>query len=629
MNHPIASREDAQREVTTEKPRRRRRRWPLLALAVVGVGLAAVWMMRPRAERAIQRRLLAEAQRRGLVASIERVHIGLHPLLELDGLTLTRPGRFRFVAEHLGVGLAPWGHTFRGPEWRIHAQRAWVALAGGVALQIEPAVWDVRRSRLGWEVWRRVSGETLQLAAETAGTERRLRVRGANVGLMGLAQVFWRGIPLVAGGRADVEMGLGRGASGALHVVGSGTVQGLQVASMQALEGFSGDDPVTSAPDVGAPTDATLSLALQAGPRPGTLEITRLRVTTSGATIWLGGSVAGGGTNPVVDLQLGVERIDFAQVLRTAGLDLPAQARALGSAELELAVRGRVRDPKSLVVTQKLDYEPPRVPLPAVTKLAGPFVHVARGSDGDMQKILVGPESPDFIAIEDVPPRFLRALLLAEDTSFYGHHGIDLAEVPVAMATDWVRGRAARGASTITQQLVKNLFLSREKSVSRKLQELALSLLVDDSLSKARILEIYLNIIEWGPRVFGLRPAARYYFGIEPEELSTKQMAFLVCMIPGPIKYQRSIATGVPSPAFERLMTNLLSKLLAVGEIDQEEYERAVAERLFIERGVPDSGEELDGNGAGGGGPGGGDDAERPDDEAPGSEPADLAPPEA
>jgi len=117
---------------------------------------------------------------------------------------------------------------------------------------------------------------------------------------------------------------------------------------------------------------------------------------------------------------------------------------------------------------------------------------------------------PDFIALRDVPPLFVRTLLLAEDTGFYGHRGIDLRELPAALLTNWSRGGAARGASTITQQLAKNLFLSRDKQLGRKLQELAITFLLESALGKDRILEIYLTSSN-GDRTCvacGPRPAA-------------------------------------------------------------------------------------------------------------------------
>ena len=176
----------------------------------------------------------------------------------------------------------------------------------------------------------------------------------------------------------------------------------------------------------------------------------------------------------------------------------------------------------------------------------------------------------------------MRTLLLAEDTGFYGHRGIDLRELPAALLTNWSRGGAARGASTITQQLAKNLFLSRDKQLGRKLQELAITFLLESALGKDRILEIYLNIIEWGPDLRGLRPAARRYFDCEPRELTPAQMAFLVAIIPGPIKYQSSFARGTPRPGLRSLIDGLLAKLRSVDAIGEEEYQRALGEPIVV-----------------------------------------------
>ena len=132
------------------------------------------------------------------------------------------------------------------------------------------------------------------------------------------------------------------------------------------------------------------------------------------------------------------------------------------------------------------------------------------------------------MARADVPPLLVKTLLLAEDSAFFSHRGLDLSELPKAIGAHWADGGTLRGASTITQQLAKNLFLSPERSLKRKLQELALAFLLESTLGKDRILEIYLNVIEWGPGLYGLRPAARHYFGKEPRALTPKEMAFLV-----------------------------------------------------------------------------------------------------
>jgi membrane peptidoglycan carboxypeptidase len=199
-----------------------------------------------------------------------------------------------------------------------------------------------------------------------------------------------------------------------------------------------------------------------------------------------------------------------------------------------------------------------------------------------VRSIEVSPASPDFIPLAVVPPLFVRALLLAEDAGFYGHPGFDLREMPAAILTDIDRGGAARGASTITQQLAKNLFLSPEKALGRKLQELSCALLLEAALGKNRILEIYLNVIEWGPDLYGLRPAARTYFDREPGELTPAQVAFLVSLIPGPVKYQVSFAHGTLGPGMRQLVDALLAKLRSVDALTEEDYRAALAEEIVV-----------------------------------------------
>ncbi len=289
-------------------------------------------------------------------------------------------------------------------------------------------------------------------------------------------------------------------------------------------------------------------------------------------------------TDPTVDLAFGVQNLDFAQLLGTSGLAVPESLgmtsgrRDLGSATIDLRVRGRPSDPASLSVSQKIGFKPPRQMPAAIARLRGGFIFNSDDGPGPHRPVDVSPASPDFIALRDVPPLFVRTLLLAEDAGFYGHRGIDLRELPSAVLTNLSRGGAARGASTITQQLAKNLFLSRDKQLGRKLQELAITFLLESALGKDRILEIYLNIIEWGPDLRGLRPAARRYFGREPRQLTAAEMAFLVTIIPGPIKYQRSFARGTPGPGLRSLIDDLLAKLRSVHAIGDEEYLQALDE---------------------------------------------------
>jgi hypothetical protein len=355
------------------------------------------------------------------------------------------------------------------------------------------------------------------------------------------------------------------------------------------LAAFPDDADGESGPSFGQPTAVQSRLSGSWQPTEHTLELPRWRVATSGATLSGSLTLADVPGDPRVDLSLEVERVDFARLLEMSALEPPpavsgAGARSqggLGSASLTARMTGRLADAGSFTVSQRLDFTPPARPLPALERLRGDFVHEV-ATPGGVKEIAVSAGSPDFIPFREVPALFVETLLLGEDGGFFGHRGVDLSEVPSALITNWSRGGAARGASTITQQLAKNLFLSREKRLGRKLQELSLALLLEATLDKQRILEIYLNVIEWGPGLHGLRPAARRYFGKAPRDLTPKEMAFLVALIPGPLKYQRSFASGSLSPGFRPLVDHLLAKLRSAGALNEEEYQAAVAEEIVI-----------------------------------------------
>ena len=401
-----------------------------------------------------------------------------------------------------------------------------------------------------------------------------MEARAAAARLSQRLRVLLHGCPVASLGTVDGRAQVERSATGDVRVVLNARAHGLALVSLdEVVAGCAGAV-------LGAPTDAELQAEAVVRPAAGSLRAERVRVAAGGAEASLRLAVDGGLERPVVDLQLDVPRVDFARLLATAGLDLPADD--LGSATLAARVSGPLLEPAALRVTQRLDFTPPARPLPAIERLKGPFVHTAWSRDGLAHQIHVSPESPEFVRLDEVPPLFVRALLIAEDAGFYGHPGIDLSELPVAVATNLRLGTSARGASTIPQQLAKNLLLSRRKTLSRKVEEVSLALLLDASLGKSRELEIYLNVIEWGPSVYGLRRASRYYFAREPMQLTPKQMAFLVSLVPGPIKYQRSFEGGVLTPFFEGLVATLLAKLRSVDALTEEEYAAALAEPLDL-----------------------------------------------
>lgn len=136
-----------------------------------------------------------------------------------------------------------------------------------------------------------------------------------------------------------------------------------------------------------------------------------------------------------------------------------------------------------------------------------------------------------------ISPTLRRAVLVAEDDAFFEHEGVDLEQLRKVVEEDLAKGKAARGASTITQQLAKNLYLSPSRDPLRKLKELIIARRLEAALSKTRILELYLNLIEWGDGVWGAEAAARTYFGVSASALSAEQAALLAGAIINPRRY--------------------------------------------------------------------------------------------
>jgi monofunctional biosynthetic peptidoglycan transglycosylase len=140
-----------------------------------------------------------------------------------------------------------------------------------------------------------------------------------------------------------------------------------------------------------------------------------------------------------------------------------------------------------------------------------------------------------FIPLSQISPDLQHAVIAAEDARFYQHHGFDWHQIQIA-AEDDLEGGRTRGASTITQQLVKNLFFGTGRSVLRKGAEFTLVPMAEFVLGKQRILEIYLNVVEWGPGIYGADPACRYYNGIEARNIGRQQAARLAAILPAPLK---------------------------------------------------------------------------------------------
>ena len=144
-----------------------------------------------------------------------------------------------------------------------------------------------------------------------------------------------------------------------------------------------------------------------------------------------------------------------------------------------------------------------------------------------------------WVPYERISVHLKRAAIAAEDARFAEHEGFDWEGIQKALEKNQKKGKIVAGGSTITQQLAKNLFLSADKTPWRKAQEAIITLMLEALLDKRRILEIYLNVVEWGNGVFGAEAAARHYYGIAAAQLSAAQAARLAVMLPNPRRFER------------------------------------------------------------------------------------------
>jgi hypothetical protein len=541
-----------------------------------GVLLGAVALGAWAATRAVDRRLAAEIAQRAtpLGIAVREARFSWLGPLRLHGVTMDRGDGQRLTIDVVGV------------DWRLGGERDVRAHVRhlsleGVHFARGPLLVDWPAAELDVVSWSGGAGEERIHVRQPAGGELTVHARtgatGRDAALLltrfdaSNAAVRWGSEPVLAPGvwtgRLSVTHTGDRLATDAAL-----SAEGVRLSLPRALANGSGE--------YGAPTAVAIGwTASREGP---SIDVRHVAARMGGLELTGHGHLSGPGEDRTVDLAMAA-RSDLGAALQTTALRLPpalpvAPGDALGTASFDVTVQGPLARPAELRIVPHLRYDSTPQVAQKLEFLRRPFRYHPPDTEGITLDVRDG--APDFIRLSDVPPLFLRTLLISEDAGFYGHPGIDVAEIPHAWATNVERGTSARGASTITQQLVKNLFLSTDKSYGRKIEEAALALLVDAGLPKARILEIYLNVIEWGPSLYGLVPAARHYFGKTPGELTPRETVFLVCLIPSPVRYHQAHAAGRVGPGMDQLIANLLAKLRSVDALSEDAYFDALTEEL-------------------------------------------------
>jgi monofunctional biosynthetic peptidoglycan transglycosylase len=177
------------------------------------------------------------------------------------------------------------------------------------------------------------------------------------------------------------------------------------------------------------------------------------------------------------------------------------------------------------------------------------------------------PRQQVWVPYQAISGHLKRAVLISEDASFFSHTGVDVKELQEALKKDWETGSFARGGSTITMQLAKNLYLSPAKNPLRKAREIVIAWQLERSLSKRRIFEIYLNLVEWGPHIYGAEAAARHYFAKPAANLDIIEAATLAALLPNPRNPREA------NLAYRRNL--ILNRMAGIGYLSVAEYEHA------------------------------------------------------
>ncbi len=315
-------------------------------------------------------------------------------------------------------------------------------------------------------------------------------------------------------------------------------------------------------------------------PRGDSVEVERWRWTVNGVSGTGSGKVLALDGEPELRVVLQLVEVPFAALLDALpGHVLPDEWGLIAGGTLDLTVRfnGPLGDRSAWDVGWKGDWS--RVTVRgsgvggAIADMRGSFPFSVPSPDGGVWHRQMGPEDPHFIGLGLVNPHILAAVVVSEDASFYKHQGFDERELREAILENIREPGSGRGGSTITQQVAKNLFLSGERSLTRKLQEAVLAHSIEATLDKSRILEIYLNLAQFGPGIHGIRDAAHHYFGTSTRQLNTMECIFLATLLPSPERYHDYYhPQGAVSVRWDEHMREVLYRMRSQGYIGDQEY---------------------------------------------------------
>jgi hypothetical protein len=272
-------------------------------------------------------------------------------------------------------------------------------------------------------------------------------------------------------------------------------------------------------------------------------------------------------------------------------LPLVRSARMTGTFGATARVGFDTRSIDKLVLEYQIDDRCKMAEVPrdlARDRFTGSFTYRTYHPDGTPSDTTTGPGTASWTDLDNISPFMVAAVLTTEDGAFYKHHGFNHSAIRNSAAANLKARRFARGASTITMQLAKNLFLSREKTLSRKIEEVILTDYLEQAFRKDDMMELYLNVIEFGPDVYGVTRAAEHYFGRKPEELNLPECFFLASLMPSPVRYGKQRDKGQVSEGWMKHIQALMEIAAKNGKVSRAELAEALAQPIvFVKAGDP------------------------------------------
>lgn len=232
-------------------------------------------------------------------------------------------------------------------------------------------------------------------------------------------------------------------------------------------------------------------------------------------------------------------------------------------------------------------------PADSPKRLKSEFEHYVEVEKGQWTSFVVGESNPDFVPIDQISPYLIKSIMSTEDSAFYQHHGFIVSEFKSALVHNLKAGAFRFGASSITMQFVKNVLLYREKTLARKLQELFLTWHVENTLTKDRIMEIYLNVIEYGPGLYGIGPASWHFFSKAPKDLTPVEAAFFSTILPSPKERYKQYCAGTLNKWTTGKIQRILAIMLKRDRLTQVEYDQAMATPLLFAKDDSESEEDC------------------------------------